>query len=152
MHCPFCNAADSKVIDSRLAAEGCQIRRRRECVSCGERFTTFESYEVVMPRVIKSNGKKWTVRWGEATSFAYACLTKRPVTQEQIETVLSDIQLQIRRLGERDVKSRTIGEIVMQSLFALDHVAYVRFASVYQDFQDVEAFRRQIEQMQQREH
>lgn len=78
-------------------------------------------------------------------------LQKRPVTQEQIEAVLSDIQLKIRRLGERDVKSRMIGEIVMQALFALDHVAYVRFASVYQDFQDVEAFRRQIEQMQQRE-
>ena len=151
MHCPFCNAADSKVIDSRLAAEGCQIRRRRECVVCGERFTTFESYEVVMPRVIKSDGKSEPFDEEKLRRSLMHALQKRHVTQEQIETVLSDIQSQIRRLGERDVKSRTIGEIVMQALFALDHVAYVRFASVYQDFQDVEAFRRQIEQMQQRE-
>ena len=148
MHCPFCNAADSKVIDSRLAAEGCQIRRRRECTSCGERFTTFESYEVVMPRVIKSNGRNDPF---DEAKLRRSLLQKRPVTQEQIETVLSDIQAQIRRLGERDVKSRTIGEIVMQALYSLDRVAYVRFASVYQDFQDVEAFRHQIEQMQQHE-
>ncbi len=113
MHCPFCNTADSKVIDSRLAAEGCQIRRRRECVSCNERFTTFESYEVVMPRVIKSDGKNEPFDEAKLRRSLMHALQKRPVTQEQIETVLSDIQLQIRRLGERDVKSRTIGEIVM---------------------------------------
>ena len=107
-----------------MAAEGCQIRRRRECISCGERFTTFESYEVVMPRVIKSDGKSEPFDEAKLRRSFDACFTKRPVTQEQIETVLSDIQLQIRRLGERDVKSRTIGEIVMQSLFSLDHVAY----------------------------
>jgi transcriptional repressor NrdR len=105
-----------------------------------------------LPRVIKSDGKCEHFDEAKMRRYLLHALQKRPVTQEQIETVLSDIQLQIRRLGERDVKSRTIGEIVMQSLFALDHVAYVRFASVYQDFQDVEAFRRQIEQMQQREH
>ncbi|WP_139853404.1 transcriptional regulator NrdR [Acinetobacter pullicarnis] len=147
MHCPFCNVADSKVIDSRLAAAGSQIRRRRECLSCGERFTTFESYEMVMPRVIKSNGKNEPFDEEKLRRSLRHALQKRPITQEQIESVLSDIQLQIRRLGERDVKSRLIGEIVMKSLFAMDHVAYVRFASVYQDFQDVEAFRRQIEQM-----
>ena len=147
MHCPFCTVADSKVIDSRLAAAGSQIRRRRECLSCGERFTTFESYEMVMPRVIKSNGKNEPFDEEKLRRSLRHALQKRPITQEQIESVLSDIQLQIRRLGERDVKSRLIGEIVMKSLFAMDHVAYVRFASVYQDFQDVEAFRRQIEQM-----
>ncbi|MFT4019984.1 MAG: transcriptional regulator NrdR [Acinetobacter sp.] len=150
MHCPFCNAPDSKVIDSRLAAEGCQIRRRRECVSCGERFTTFESFEVVMPRVNKSNGKNEPFDDAKLRRSLQHALQKRPVTQEQIEAALSDIQLRIRRLGERDVSSRTIGEIVMQALFELDHVAYVRFASVYQDFQDIDAFRRQIEQMQHR--
>ena len=147
MHCPFCNVADSKVIDSRLAAAGSQIRRRRECLSCGERFTTFESYEMVMPRVIKSNGKNEPFDEEKLRRSLRHALQKRPITQEQIESVLSDIQLQIRRLGERDVKSRLIGEIVMKSLFAMDHVAYVRFASVYQDFQHVEAIRRQIEQM-----
>ena len=140
MHCPFCNTADSKVIDSRLAAEGCQIRRRRECISCAERFTTFETYEVVMPRVIKSDGKSEPFDEAKMRRSLMHALQKRPVTQEQIETVLSDIQLQIRRLGERDVKSRTIGEIVMQSLFALDHVAYVRFASVYREFKDLGEF------------
>ena len=105
MHCPFCNAADSKVIDSRLAAEGCQIRRRRECVVCGERFTTFESYEVVMPRVIKSDGKSEPFDEEKLRRSLMHALQKRPVTQEQIETVLSDIQSQIRRLGERDVNS-----------------------------------------------
>lgn len=147
MHCPFCNVADSKVIDSRLAAAGSQIRRRRECLSCGERFTTFESYEMVMPRVIKSNGKNEPFDEEKLRRSLMHALQKRPITQEQIESALSDIQLQIRRLGERDVKSIRIGEIVMKALFALDHVAYVRFASVYQDFQDVDAFRRQIEQM-----
>lgn len=151
MHCPFCNVPDSKVIDSRLAASGSQIRRRRECVSCAERFTTFESYEMVMPRVIKSNGKNEPFDEEKLRRSLMHALQKRPITQEQIESVLSDIQLQIRRLGERDVKSRLIGEIVMQALFNLDHVAYVRFASVYQDFQDVEAFRRQIELMSRRD-
>ncbi len=151
MHCPFCNVADSKVIDSRLAAAGSQIRRRRECLSCSERFTTFESYEMVMPRVIKSNGKNEPFDEEKLRRSLMHALQKRPVTQEQIESVLSDIQLQIRRLGERDVRSLMIGEIVMKALFVLDHVAYVRFASVYQDFQDVEAFHKHIELMQKRD-
>ena len=151
MYCPFCDASDSKVIDSRLAAQGAQIRRRRECVQCGERFTTFESYEVVMPRVIKSNGKNEPFDEQKLRRSLMHALQKRPVTQEQIEATLSEIQHTIRRLGERDIKSLTIGEVVMQALYQLDHVAYVRFASVYQDFQNVDAFRQQIELMQQRE-
>lgn len=151
MYCPFCDAPDSKVIDSRLAAQGAQIRRRRECVKCGERFTTFESYEVVMPRVIKSNGKNEPFDEQKLRRSLLHALQKRPITQEQIEATLSEIQQTIRRLGERDVKSLKIGEVVMQALYQLDHVAYVRFASVYQDFQNVDAFRQQIELMQQRE-
>lgn len=147
MHCPFCNAPDSKVIDSRLAAEGRQIRRRRECVACGERFTTFESYDVVMPRVIKSNGRNEPFNEEKLRHSLTLALQKRPVSQDQIEATLLDIGQHLRRLGERDVSSRKIGEIVMQSLYALDHVAYVRFASVYRDFQDVDAFKREIEQM-----
>ena len=148
MHCPFCDTSDSKVIDSRLAAQGAQIRRRRECIRCGERFTTFESYEVVMPRVIKSNGKNEPFDEQKLRRSLMHALQKRPVTQEQIEETLSNIQQQIRRLGERDVKSSTIGEIAMQLIFELDHVAYVRFASVYHDFQNLDAFRQQIEMMQ----
>ena len=151
MYCPFCNTPDSKVIDSRLAAQGAQIRRRRECSKCGERFTTFELYEVVMPRVIKSKGKNEPFDEQKLRRSLMHALQKRPITQEQIEITLSEIQQKIRRLGERDVKSLTIGEIVMQALYQLDHVAYVRFASVYQDFQNVDAFRQQIELMQQRE-
>ena len=147
MHCPFCNAPDSKVIDSRLAAEGRQIRRRRECVACAERFTTFESYDVVMPRVIKSNGRNQPFDEEKLRNSLMLALQKRPVNMEQIETTLSEIGQKIRRLGEREVSSRVIGEIVMQSLYKLDHVAYVRFASVYRDFQDVDAFRREIDLM-----
>lgn len=149
MYCPFCNVPDSKVIDSRLAAEGSQVRRRRECAGCGERFTTFETYEVVMPRVIKSNKKNEPFDEVKLRKSLMHALQKRPVTQEKIEAVVNDIQQKIRRLGERDVTSLKIGEVVMQALFVLDHVAYVRFASVYQDFQDVEAFRKHISQMQQ---
>lgn len=148
MHCPFCDTPDSRVIDSRLAAQGAQIRRRRECVKCNERFTTFETYEVVMPRVIKSNGKNEPFDDQKMRRSLMHALQKRPVTQDQIEATLSEIQQHIRRLGERDILASTIGEIVMQALYSLDHVAYVRFASVYQDFQNVEAFREQIERMQ----
>ncbi len=151
MHCPFCNTPDSKVIDSRLAAQGAQIRRRRECIQCGERFTTFETYEVVMPRVIKSNGRNEPFDEQKLRRSLMHALQKRPVTQEQIEATLFEIQQKIHRLGERDVRSLTIGEIVMQALYLLDHVAYVRFASVYHDFQNVDAFRNHIEQMQQHE-
>ncbi|MFB2538515.1 MULTISPECIES: transcriptional regulator NrdR [unclassified Acinetobacter] len=150
MHCPFCNTPDSKVIDSRLAAHGAQIRRRRECLNCLERFTTFESYEVVMPRVIKANGRNEPFDEQKLRRSLMHALQKRPVTQEQIETALSTIQKQIRSLGERDIPSMTIGEIVMQALYQLDHVAYIRFASVYQDFQNVDAFRLHIEKMNQK--
>ena len=151
MNCPFCDTPDSRVIDSRLAAQGAQIRRRRECIQCCERFTTFESYEMVMPRVIKSNGRNEPFDEQKLRRSLMHALQKRPVTQEQIEATLFDIQQQIRRLGERDVKSFTIGEIVMQALYALDHVAYIRFASVYHDFQNVDAFHKHIAQMQQHE-
>ena len=147
MHCPFCNAEDTKVIDSRLAAEGAQVRRRRQCTACQERFTTFESYDVVMPRVNKSTGRNEPVDEQKLRQSLSHALQKRPVSQEQIEATLSQIAQGIRQLGERDVASRTIGEIVMQALYQLDHVAYVRFASVYRDFQDVDAFKREIEQM-----
>ncbi len=147
MHCPYCNAPDSKVIDSRLAAEGRQIRRRRECIQCSERFTTFESYDLVMPRVIKTNGRSEPFDEEKLRRSLLLPLQKRPFAMDQVDTILSDIGQQLRALGEREVSSRLIGEKVMQALYALDHVAYVRFASVYRDFQDVDAFRREIDQM-----
>ncbi len=147
MHCPFCNAPDSKVIDSRLAAEGRQIRRRRECVVCSERFTTFESYDVVMPRVQKSNGRYEPFDEAKLKRSLQHALQKRPISLDQIDTVLLEISQKLRSLGEREVPSRLIGEAVMEALYTLDHVAYVRFASVYRDFKDVEAFRQTIDQM-----
>ena len=147
MHCPYCNAPDSKVIDSRLAAEGRQIRRRRECTTCSERFTTFESYDVVMPRVIKSNGRYEPFDEAKLKRSLQHALQKRPVSLDQIDTTLSEISQKLRSLGEREVPSRLIGEAVMEALYTLDHVAYVRFASVYRDFQDVDAFKQAIDQM-----
>ncbi len=147
MHCPFCSTPDSRVIDSRLAAEGRQIRRRRECVSCGERFTSFEVVEVVMPRVIKNDGKQEPFDEEKLKRSMMHALQKRPVTLDQIDSAVGQLCEQLRRLGEREVSSQSIGERVMQSLSALDHVAFVRFASVYRDFQDVEAFKHEIDQL-----
>ena len=141
MHCPFCNAADSKVIDSRLAAEGCQIRRRRECVVCGERFTTFEIIEAVMPRIIKSNGRIEPFDGQKLRRSIQLPLQKRPVDSDRIEAMISRIEKTLRQMGEREVSSKVLGEIVMTELKDMDDVAYVRFASVYRDFQDIDAFK-----------
>lgn len=152
MHCPFCHTADSKVIDSRLVAEGRQIRRRRECNACGERFTTFESYDVLMPRVLKMNGSSEPFDEHKLRRSLMHALQKRPVTLDQIDTAISEIQSKILQLGERDIRSRTIGEIVMQNLYYLDEVAYIRFASVYQDFQNLDVFLQHIEQLRKSKH
>lgn len=145
MHCPFCSAPDSKVIDSRLAAEGRQVRRRRECVACAERFTTFEVIELVLPRVIKSDGRIEPFDEAKLKRSLTLPLQKRPVTSDQIDTALARIGQTLRGLGEREVPSRRIGEAVMNALHGLDSVAYVRFASVYRDFQDVAAFREAVD-------
>ena len=147
MLCPFCNAPDCKVIDSRLAAEGRQIRRRRECLSCGERFTTFEIMEVVMPRVIKSNGRIEPFDEAKLRRSLTLPLQKRPVSLDQVDTAIAQIGQNLRRSGEREIPARQIGEAVMRALQALDSVAYVRFASVYRDFQDIEAFKTEIDRL-----
>lgn len=140
------------MIDSRLVAEGRQIRRRRECNACGERFTTFESYDVLMPRVIKSNGTNEPFDEQKLRRSLMHALQKRPVTLDQIDVAVGDIQSKILRIGERDIRSRTIGEIVMESLYSLDEVAYIRFVSVYQDFQNLDVFLQNIEQLRKRKH
>lgn len=140
MHCPFCNAADTKVTDSRLAAEGYQVRRRRQCSECGERFTTFEIVEIVMPRIIKNSGKIEPYDVGKLKRSIALPLQKRPVSLDEIEAMISRIEKSLRFMGEREISSKKVGEIVMNELKALDDVAYVRFASVYRDFQDIEAF------------
>jgi transcriptional repressor NrdR len=148
MRCPFCNAQDTRVIDSRLASEGSQVRRRRECLTCGERFTTFESAELVMPRIVKSNGSREPFNDEKLTTGIMRALEKRPVASERVDAVISRIHHRLRACGEREIPSRQLGEWVMEALRDLDQVAYVRFASVYRSFQDVNEFREEIERLE----
>ncbi|MDR2214199.1 MAG: transcriptional regulator NrdR [Pseudomonadales bacterium] len=147
MHCPFCNAVDTKVIDSRLVAEGNQVRRRRECITCAERFTTFESAELVMPRVVKRNGEREPFNEDKLRGGMLRALEKRPVSLEQVDEAISRINHALRALGEREVSSQLVGEKVMRELRRLDEVAYVRFASVYRSFKDLNEFREVIDSM-----
>ena len=147
MYCPFCADSETKVIDSRLVGEGNQVRRRRECQQCGERFTTFETAELVLPRVIKNNGSRQPFDEDKLRSGLLRALEKRPVDLEQIEATMDRIKHQLRATGEREVPTRAVGEMVMDELRQLDDVAYVRFASVYRSFQDVNEFRKEIEAM-----
>jgi transcriptional repressor NrdR len=148
VRCPFCGAQDTKVIDSRLASEGDQVRRRRECLSCGERFTTYETAELVMPRVVKTNGVREVFNEDKLRTGFLRALEKRPVDTEAIEAAINRIKQNIYATGEREVSSREVGEWVMDELRELDQVAYVRFASVYRSFQDVNAFREEIERLE----
>ncbi|KZZ79076.1 transcriptional regulator NrdR, partial [Oleiphilus sp. HI0133] len=129
MHCPFCKATDTKVYDSRLVAEGDQVRRRRECLSCKERFTTFETAELVMPRVVKQDGTRQPFDEEKLNRGIQRALEKRPVSIESIEKAINNIKYRLRATGERELKSLRIGEEVMKELRDIDEVAYVRFAS-----------------------
>lgn len=149
MHCPFCKAPDTRVVDSRLGGDGDQVRRRRECVECGERFTTYETAELSMPRIIKQDGTRQMFDEVKLRSGLTKALEKRPVSIEKIEESISHIKHKLLSAGEREVDARTIGEWVMEELQKLDHVAYIRFASVYLSFEDVDAFRKMIEKLEQ---
>ncbi|MCP5152226.1 MAG: transcriptional regulator NrdR [Ectothiorhodospiraceae bacterium] len=148
MQCPFCHARDTRVIDSRLAGEGDQIRRRRECAECHERFTTFEKAELTLPRVVKRDGSRVPFDEEKLRSGMLRALEKRPVASADVEAALVRIRRALLASGEREVRSRAVGELVMDALRALDQVAYVRFASVYRSFQDVHAFREEIERLE----
>ncbi len=147
MHCPFCNAPDTKVVDSRLAMEGAQVRRRRNCSACGERFTTYESAELSLPRVVKSDGNRERFDPDKIRRGLIKALEKRPVESEEIERVIEKITKRLMSEGVREIPSAQIGEWLMDFLRELDQVAYVRFASVYRSFQDVNAFREEIERL-----
>ena len=147
MHCPFCGADDTKVIDSRLVADGDSVRRRRECQTCGERFTTFETAELVMPRVVKSNGSREPFDEAKLRAGLQKALEKRPVSIEEMDSALNRITHRLRATGEREVGSREVGEAVMDELRSLDGIAYVRFASVYRDFQDISEFQAEIQKL-----
>lgn len=148
MYCPFCNAEDTKVIDSRLVEEGTQVRRRRECLKCQERFTTFETAELNLPRIIKRDGRRSAFDEEKLRAGLLKALEKRPISTEQIETAVQRIIHKLRARGECEVSSQWLGGLVMDELRALDEVAYVRFASVYRSFQDINAFRDEIRRLQ----
>ena len=147
MYCPFCKADDTKVVDSRLVADGGQVRRRRECLSCSERFTTYEMAELVMPRVIKTDGTREPFDESKLRAGLQRALEKRPVSIEQIEVALTQIRHFLQVTGEREVPSRMVGEAVMGKLRELDEVAYVRFASVYRSFQDLSEFQDELNRL-----
>lgn len=147
MRCPFCGEEDTKVIDSRLVAEGEQIRRRRECQNCSERFTTYETAELLLPKIVKQNNVRQPFDENKLRAGILRALEKRPVSVEQIETTVNHIKHELRATGEREVSSIRVGEAVMQHLRELDHVAYVRFASVYRSFEDLNEFREEIDKL-----
>lgn len=148
MHCPFCSANDTRVVDSRLVGEGDQIRRRRECMECKERFTTYESAELNYPRIIKSDKRRQQFNEDKLRSSFLRALEKRPVAMERVEYAINHVKHKLRALGEREVKSRKVGDWVMEELRGMDQVAYVRFASVYRSFEDVRAFLEEIERLE----
>ena len=148
MHCPFCQHTDTRVIDSRVSEDGATIRRRRECEACGERFSTLENIEIKLPAVIKSDGRRDTFDARKLRAGFDRALQKRPVSEEQIEAAVRAVIHAIRMSGEREIASRRIGEFVMYELRKLDHVGYVRFASVYRSFEDVADFREEIEKLE----
>jgi transcriptional repressor NrdR len=144
MQCPFCRADDTKVIDSRLVAEGDQVRRRRECISCAERFTTYETIELILPRLIKRDGSCVQFREEKLRAGLLRALEKRPVRTEQVDAAINRLLNRLRASGEREIETKVLGEWVMAELRALDEIAYVRFASVYRRFQDIDEFQEEI--------
>jgi len=148
MYCPFCSHEETKVIDSRLAGEGRQIRRRRQCLRCNERFTTFETAELVMPRIVKNDNSRQPFDESKVRDSMRRALEKRPVPSDEFEQAVGRLVHKLRTMGEREVPSRLVGELVMEELRGLDEVAYVRFASVYRSFQDVTEFQEEIRRLQ----
>lgn len=147
MKCPFCGTPDTRVVDSRLASESVQVRRRRECVSCEARFTTYESPMLNMPMVIKNDGSRDAFDELRLRSGMMRALEKRPVTAEQIEDAINHIKRQLVAIESREVSSRQIGAMVMHELERVDQVAYIRFASVYLSFEDLQAFQDAIHRL-----
>ncbi len=148
MHCPFCPHDDTRVIDSRVAEDGSSIRRRRECPACGERFSTVEQAELRLPTVVKSDGRREAFDERKLRIGFERALQKRPVSAEQIDAAVLVVMNDLRKSGERELPSRRVGDYVMGQLKLLDQVAYVRFASVYRSFADVQAFREEIEKLE----
>lgn len=148
MKCPFCNAPDTQVVDSRVAEAGDFVRRRRRCEACDKRFTTYERRELKMPHIVKSNGSREEYERDKLEASMTLALRKRPVTTESVDSALDRIEEKLLTLGEREVASKAVGELVMRELRRLDKIAWVRFASVYRNFEDVGEFRAAIKEVQ----
>ena len=148
MKCPFCGSGDTQVIDSRVSEQGDSIRRRRRCLGCQKRFTTYETVELRLPQVVKTNGTRFDFDVQKVRTGFQRALHKRPVPTEFVDQAIDRIVQQVLSLGEREIPSRTIGEMVMQELYKLDKVAYIRFASVYRSFQDVSDFRDALKEVE----
>lgn len=148
MKCPFCNATDTAVADTRLSEEGDVVRRRRRCTVCDKRFTTYERADVRLPAVVKKNGARTPYLREKLRASLELALRKRPVTSEAIDHAIDGIEERLRASGEREVLSQQLGELVMTELKRMDKVAYIRFASVYRNFEDVNAFSRVILEVQ----
>jgi transcriptional repressor NrdR len=148
MRCPYCGAQDTKVVDSRLSGDGDQVRRRRRCAVCSERFTTYETAELNLPRVVKRDGSRVPFDGRKLRSGIMRAAEKRPVSTDQIEGAIARINRRLLAVADSEISSRDVGELVMEELRSLDQVAYVRFASVYRQFEDVAAFREEIERLE----
>ncbi|MBX3237664.1 MAG: transcriptional regulator NrdR [Nitrospiraceae bacterium] len=149
MKCPFCDDVEDKVVDSRMAKEGEVIRRRRECLSCKRRYTTYERVEETMPVVVKKDGRREPFDRGKIVAGLKKACEKRPISTATIETVTDRIEKRIQELGETEIDSTAVGEEVMRELSQLDQVAYVRFASVYREFKDIDQFMDEIKALAQ---
>lgn len=148
MRCPFCGFADTRVVDSRLLGEGEQVRRRRECLQCSARFTTYETADLSLPRIIKRDGRREPFTDEKLRHGLSKALEKRPVSTDRIDAAVDQIKRRVRQAGDRELPSATIGDWVMEELRRIDQVAYVRYASVYRSFEDVRAFLEEIEDLQ----
>src|SRR6187549_442797 len=148
MKCPFCGSAETQVIDSRVSEAGDSIRRRRRCQACVKRFTTYETVELRLPQVVKTNGNRSDFSVDKIRVGFARALHKRPVPTEYVDAAIERIVAQVLALGEREIPSRQIGEMVMQELYKLDKVGYIRFASVYRSFQDVSDFRDALKEVE----
>jgi transcriptional repressor NrdR len=148
MKCPFCGHPETQVVDSRVPEDGSSVRRRRRCLSCDKRFTTYETVELRMPQIVKENGMRQEFDEDKMRTGFVRALHKRPVPAEDVDEAIERIKQKLLSLGERELPARRIGEMVMRELYKLDKVAYIRFASVYRSFQDVEDFKDAIEEVQ----
>lgn len=148
MRCPFCNAEDTSVINSRVSEEGDRVRRRRQCIVCGKRFTTYETIELRLPQIVKQNGNRTEFSRNKLLTGFLRALHKRPVPTEAVDAAIDRIIQHLLNSGAREVSSRSVGELVMQELYNMDKVAYIRFASVYKSFQDIDDFQDVIKEVQ----